>query len=608
MVKIILESCNGSDTVVIATNFEDRGFAIASFGDLENGQKTFLNGLSFSEMDKFAQQILHYALRTREEVLVHNVLEDERFSVLTETYQVRYPLGRSVIALPILQADTILGVIQVEGKPNSFTQRNIVILRLLCNQIGISLSNAFLFRKVQSVSATNAAMVEAQKHALAKARKAEQKAKLAEAEANWNLKLKEDAAKAKSFFLANISHDLRTPMNGIIGLSELIKGTILDKEQDGYIESIRVCADTLLALINDILDLSKLEAGKMHIAAVPFNLRDSISEVICALRYAHRHLKLETIEELDQVPPCLVIIGDPIRLHQILMNLVSNSYKFTPSGSVTVRAKVSPCLGDGNQVSLECSVTDTGIGISAEQKSQLFKPFFQADTSVARSYGGSGLGLSICKAIIDILGGSIWLDSIPGVGTTVTFQFTSQKVPEEAAAKELWLRNFNDSGDPKQPLSGRQNLSSVPRDQIRVCIAEDNLINQKIALKFVNTLGLKCEAFDDGQQALDALRQHSMRGQPFHIVLMDIQMPVLDGYSTTREIRKDKDPNVRGLIVIALTASAIPGDREKCLDAGMDNYLAKPVRLTVLRAMLDQYLAPPQQPKLHPPHIRYNTS
>lgn len=589
MVEIVLESCNGSDFAVIATNF-DGNFTVAAAGDLEKGQRSFVDGLPFSEVeDKMAQQISHYVMRTREEVLVHNVLEDERFSNVTEAYQSRYPLGRSVIALPIMQAENLLGVIHIEGKPNSFTQRNLVVLHLLCNQIGISLSNALLFREIRKVGATNASMVESQKRALAQAREAEQKAKVAEAEAKHNVKLKEDAAKAKSIFLANISHDLRTPMNGVIGLSELLKGTRLDKEQDEYVESIRVCADTLLTLINDILDFSKLEAGKMKISTVPLNIKETIAEVVRALRYTHRDRGLETIEDLDKVPPDLVVLGDPVRLHQIFMNLLSNSYKFTPKGSVTVKAKISR-EGKG-RVRLECSVSDTGIGIPEEQKARLFRPFSQADSSTARSYGGSGLGLSICKAIIeDVLGGAIWLDSTLGNGTTVTFHLSFNKAKDPA--KSLWSKHLKQVEAKASPTPTARDLTQVPRDQIRICIAEDNPINQKIAVKFVNGLNLQCEAVSDGRQAVEALRARAREGRPFHVVLMDVQMPTLDGYNATREIRRDPDPNVNEVLVIAMTASAIEGDREKCLDAGMNNYLPKPVRSTVLCEMLDQYLAP----------------
>lgn len=434
-------------------------------------------------------------------------------------------------------------------------------------------------------------MVEAQKRALALAREAERKSKVAEAEAKRNVKLKEDAAKAKSIFLANVSHDLRTPMNGVIGLSELLKKTNLDREQDGYVESIRVCADTLLTLINDILDFSKLEAGKMKVSTVPLNLRETIAEVVRALRYTHRDRGLQTIEDLDGVDPNLLVMGDPVRLHQIFMNLLSNSYKFTPKGSVTVKAKVTD--EDEGRIRITCQVADTGIGISEEQLVRLFRPFSQADSSTARSYGGSGLGLSICKAIIeDVLGGKIWLNSEEGKGTIATFTLVFSKAPKNAVVKMPWSQ---DGTQEKKQIPMRQavrDLKSVSRNRIRVCIAEDNPINQKIAVTFVRNFGLECEAFSDGQQAVDALRRASAEGNPFHLVLMDVQMPVLDGYNATRKIREDSDPSVNDVLVIAMTASAIEGDREKCIDAGMNNYLAKPVRSDVLKTMLDQYLAP----------------
>ncbi|OJD24383.1 serine/threonine protein kinase [Blastomyces percursus] len=598
MAGIILESCSGSELAVVVTDFEPYGWLVAAASDHENGDVAFADGLAFSEVeDKMAQQITHYTLRTREPVLVHNVLDDERFSNVSEAYAARNPHGKSVIALPIVQANNLLGVIHVEGKPNSFTQRNLVVLRLVCNQVGISLANAFLYRNASKVSAANAAMVEAQKRALALAREAERKSKVAEAEAKHNVKLKEDAAKAKSIFLANVSHDLRTPMNGVIGLSELLKKTSLDREQDGYVESIRVCADTLLTLINDILDFSKLEAGKMKVSTVPLNLRETIAEVVRALRYTHRDRELQTIEDLDGVDPNLLVMGDPVRLHQIFMNLLSNSYKFTPKGSVTVKAKVTD--EDEGRIRITCKVADTGIGISGEQLVRLFRPFSQADSSTARSYGGSGLGLSICKAIIeDVLGGKIWLQSEEGVGTTVTFTLVFNKAPKNAVVKMPWSQ---DSTQEKKQIPMRQavrDLKSISRNRIRVCIAEDNPINQKIAVTFVRNLGLECEAFSDGQQAVEALRRASAEGNPFHLVLMDVQMPVLDGYNATRKIREDSDPCVNDVLVIAMTASAIEGDREKCIDAGMNNYLAKPVRSDVLKTMLDRYLAPSMESEL----------
>ena len=351
-------------------------------------------------------------------------------------------------------------------------------------------------------------------------------------------------------------------------------------------------------MINDILDFSKLEAGKMKLFSVPLNLKETIAEVVRALRYTNIEKNLKTVTELD-LDPKLLVMGDPVRIHQIFMNLLSNSYKFTSKGSVTVRAKVD--RESKESITVTCSVADTGIGITQEQASRLFKPFSQADSSTQRSYGGSGLGLSICKALVEALNGKISMKSRVGMGTTVTFVIRFQKAATSATAGNVEVSTkepdpmatwSSDSENlaPRSPTASFFDLTKIPREELRICIAEDNPINQKIAVSFVKKLGIKSEAYSDGQQAVEALRQRSKEHIPFHLVLMDVQMPVLDGYNATRLIRQDEDPAVRGVLIIAMTASAIQGDREKCLEAGMNNYLAKPVRAAVLKSMLEDYL------------------
>lgn len=600
MIEVILESVGGqAEFCAIVIDSEEYGWAVAATGDHENGTKTYPDGIPFQDVDEVvAQQITHYILRTRETIVVPNVLEDERFGNVSEAYLKRNPKGRSIICIPIIQSDHLMGVVHLEGRPSAFTQRNMIVLTLLTNHVAIALGNALLYRKVRKVSAANAAMVESQKRALATAREAELKAKQAEAEAMHSVKLKDDAMRSKSIFLANVSHELRTPLNGVIGMSELLKGTDLTKDQEGYADSIRVCADTLLTVINDILDFSKLEAGKMQLFAVPLNLKETITEVVRALAYTNQEHGLQTIEDLDLDDS--LVLGDPVRLHQLLMNLLSNAYKFTPKGSVTVKARM--VAETKEKVKHIFSVADTGIGITKEQLSRLFQPFSQADSSTARSYGGSGLGLSICKAMIEnVLGGKIWIESEPGVGTTVFFQLSFQKAPKDSSATTDMkisakdpdpMANWSRSRAPgEEPKASFCDLSKIPRDQLRVCIAEDNLINRKIALSFTTKLGVrKVEAYEDGKLAYEALQRASKADEPYHLVLMDVQMPVLDGYNATKAIRKDPDPRVREVLIIAMTASAIRGDREKCLEAGMNDYLAKPVRQAALKAMLDEYL------------------
>lgn len=323
-------------------------------------------------------------------------------------------------------------------------------------------------------------------------------------------------------------------------------------------------------------------------------------EVVRAQSYSNREkTKRQNVSIIRDINlPTMLIYGDPIRLHQVLGNLISNSLKFTEDGSVTIGARLDSETSE--KATLTFWVKDTGIGISPEQKAKLFQPFSQADTSTARKYGGSGLGLSICKSLIEtMMKGRIELESQQNVGTTTWFTVTFDKAKSNVTPgdprglPESFSRRPSDHVSRDPSANPWLDLTMIPKDQLRVCIAEDNAINQKIAIQYVQRLGFsKVDAYDNGLKAVEGLRQMAKAGQPYHIILMDVQMPVMDGYDATRLLRKDPIEEVRKVLVIAMTASAIQGDREKCLAAGMNDYLAKPVRSDVLKKKLDTYIHP----------------
>ena len=551
LMNIVIENAGAQRGFLIMEH--DAGLFIEAAGAIDKDEKTVPQSVLVESSRELSSGIVNYVKRTLENVVLNDAMNEGLF--ISDPY-VREKQPKSILCIPVTTQNKLIGILYLENNltTNAFTRERLEVLNLLSSQAAISLENARLYNNMeQRVKERTAELSKTNLHLkkeVSERIKIEEELKKAKETA-------ESASRSKSEFLANMSHEIRTPMNAIIGMTALAMDTgITTDEQRDCLDTVDKSAHSLLTLINDILDFSKIEAGKLAVDIIDFNLRLTVENVADTLAAQAGVRGLEIVCLVHHDVPSL-LLGDPSRIRQVLLNLGSNAVKFTHEGEVVVRAELKE--ETENKATVLFSITDTGIGITEDKLKVVFEEFAQADGSTTRAYGGSGLGLSISKKLVQLMGGEIGVESKAGRGSRFWFSLTLEKQNLQETTME----------EASKDIRG-----------IKALIVDDNRTNREILQKMLESFGCEAEVAEGGAEAIDKLKKAASKGEPFRIALMDMMMPGMDGEHTTIIIKNI--PEIRDIAVIILTSLGACGDISRLREIGCSGYLIKPVKQALL--------------------------